>query len=201
MRALIPTGMLPSSSKGELRPEKPRLYRTSGRICFLIVVGTSIRSYCRQGVKRRTVSSCDPFVATALPFDYRNPSAKARRLVRVAKACDVTDDAEGVAHHAYYAMYNAATTVLLAREGEYPKTHSALVGRFGLAVKDLPGTARGHGRALREAYELRLLADYDAGASGLADRAKASLDAAASFIKFCQMLIKGSGTRNKIKRR
>jgi uncharacterized protein (UPF0332 family) len=58
---------------------------------------------------------------------------KARRLVRTAKTYDVTNDAEGVAHHAYYAMYNAATAVLLARDGEYPKTHSALVGRFGLA--------------------------------------------------------------------
>jgi uncharacterized protein (UPF0332 family) len=110
-----------------------------------------------------------------LTSDIHQRLAKARRLVRVAKTYDVTNDAEGVAHHAYYAMYNAATAVLLAREGEYPKTHSALVGRFGLAVKDLPGTARDHGRALREAYELRLLADYDAGASGLTDRARASL--------------------------
>ena len=113
----------------------------------------------------------------------------------------MTNDAEGVAHHAYYAMYNAATAVLLARDNEYPKTHSALVGRFGLAVKDLPGKGRDHGRALREAYELRLLADYDAGASGLADRAKASLNAAASFIKFCQTLIDGSRAQEKTKNR
>jgi hypothetical protein len=68
--------------------------------------------------------------------------------------------------------------------------HGALVGRFGLFVKDLSGTARDHGRALREAYELRLLADYDAGASGFAERATASLAAAASFIRFAQSLIK-----------
>jgi uncharacterized protein (UPF0332 family) len=98
-------------------------------------------------------------------------------------------------------MYNAATAVLLARDGEYPKTHSALVGRFGLTVKDLPGTGRDHGRALREAYELRLLADYDAGASGLADRAKAALGAAASFVKFCKTPIDGPRSQGKAKRR
>jgi uncharacterized protein (UPF0332 family) len=58
--------------------------------------------------------------------------AKARRLVRVARTYDPTKDAEGVAHHAYYAMYHAATAVLLFRDGQYPKTHGALVSRFGL---------------------------------------------------------------------
>jgi uncharacterized protein (UPF0332 family) len=127
-----------------------------------------------------------------LTAEVRQRFAKARRLVRVARTYDPIKDAEGVAHHAYYAMYHAATAVLLSREGEgqYPKTHGALVSRFGLVVKDLPGTTRGQGRALREAYELRLLADYDAGASGLADRAMASLAAAISFIKFAQSLVK-----------
>lgn len=115
---------------------------------------------------------------------------KARRLVRVAKAYNPTTDAEGVAHHAYYAMYHAATAVLLAREGDYPKTHAALVSRFGLLVKDLSVAARDQGRALRQAYELRLLADYDAGAKDLAERATASLAAATLFIKFAQSLIK-----------
>jgi hypothetical protein len=68
-------------------------------------------------------------------------------------------------------------------------------------VKDLPGPARDQGRSLREAYELRLLADYDAGASGLTARANASLDAAASFIRFCQALIEGPAKRQKAKRR
>lgn len=90
--------------------------------------------------------------------------SKARRLVRVAKTYNPTKDAEGVAHHAYYAMYHAATAVLLYREGQYPKTHSALVSRFRLFAKDLSAASRDQGRALRQAYELRLLADYDAGA-------------------------------------
>jgi uncharacterized protein (UPF0332 family) len=63
--------------------------------------------------------------------------SKARRLVRVAKTYNATKDAEGVAHHAYYAMYHAAMAFLVSREGQYPKTHAALVGRFGLLVKDL----------------------------------------------------------------
>lgn len=121
--------------------------------------------------------------------EVRQRLTKARRLVRIAQTYSAEKDPEGVAHHAYYAMYNATTAVLLDRDGEYPKTHGTLVGRFGLLVKDLPGKARDHGRALREAYELRLLADYDAGATGLAERARASLEAAKAFIKFAAALI------------
>jgi uncharacterized protein (UPF0332 family) len=52
-----------------------------------------------------------------LTSEIQQRLAKARRLVRTAKTYDVTNDAEGVAHHAYYAMYNAATAVLLAGKG------------------------------------------------------------------------------------
>ena len=53
----------------------------------------------------------------------------------------------------------------------------------------MPDKAREQGRALRESFELRLLADYDAGATGLAERARASLAAAASFVAFATSLI------------
>jgi uncharacterized protein (UPF0332 family) len=92
-------------------------------------------------------------------------------------------------------MYNAATAVFLERNNAYPKTHGSIVGQFGLLVKDMPGMARDHGRALRESFELRLLADYDAGATGLAERAEASLAAAASFIAFAASLIDSRRTR------
>jgi uncharacterized protein (UPF0332 family) len=100
--------------------------------------------------------------------EVRQRLTKARRLIRIARGYDPRKDPEGVAHHAYYAMYNAATAVFLDRQGGYPKTHGTIVGQFGLLVKDMPGKARDHGRAFREAFELRLLADYDAGATGLA---------------------------------
>lgn len=83
--------------------------------------------------------------------------------MRIARTYDARKGPEGVAHHAYYAMYNAATAVFLERNNAYPKTHGSIVGQFGLLVKDMPGMARDHGRALRESFELRLLADYDAG--------------------------------------
>lgn len=127
--------------------------------------------------------------------EARQRLAKARRLVRIARTYDVRKDPEGVAHHAYYAMYNAATAVFLERDNAYAKTHGSIVGQFGLLVKDMPGKARDHGRALRESFELRLLADYDAGATGLAERAEASLAAAASFITFAASLIDSGRTR------
>jgi uncharacterized protein (UPF0332 family) len=121
--------------------------------------------------------------------EVRQRLAKARRLVRIARRYDARKDPEGIAHHAYYAMYNAATAVFLERDSTYPKTHASLVGQFGLLIKDMPGNAREHGRALRESFELRLLADDDAGATGLTERAEASLAAAASFVAFAATLI------------
>ena len=121
--------------------------------------------------------------------EVRQRLTKARRLVRVARGYDDEKDPEGIAHHAYYTMYHAATAVLLERQGTYPKKHSSIVGQFGLLVKEMPDKAREQGRALRESFELRLLADYDAGATGLAERARASLAAAASFVAFATSLI------------
>jgi uncharacterized protein (UPF0332 family) len=115
--------------------------------------------------------------------------SKARRLLRVARTYNASEDPEGVAHHAYYAMYHAATAVLLSRDGSYPKTHANLVGQFGLVVRDLDQAAKQHGRAFREAYELRLLADYDAGATNLTGRVQASLAAVSSFITFAEQMI------------
>lgn len=129
--------------------------------------------------------------------EIRQRLAKARRLIRIARGYDAEKDPDGVAHHAYYAMYNAATAVLLAHQGTIPKTHASIVGQFGLLVKDMPGRGRDHGRALREGFELRLLADYDAGATGLADRARASLEAAAALVVFASVLIRASAASRK----
>jgi uncharacterized protein (UPF0332 family) len=132
-----------------------------------------------------------------LTDEIRQRLVKARRLIRIARGYDPEQDPDGVAHHAYYAMYNAATAVLLARQGTVPKTHASIVGQFGLLVKDMPGKGRDHGRALREGFELRLLADYDAGATGLAERARASLDAAVSLVAFAAALIRASAASRK----
>ena len=69
----------------------------------------------------------------------RQRLTKARRLIRIARTYDAERDPEGIAHHAYYAMYNATIAVFLHRDNEYPKTHGTVVGRFGLLVKDMPG--------------------------------------------------------------
>jgi uncharacterized protein (UPF0332 family) len=132
-----------------------------------------------------------------LTDEIRQRLAKARRLVRIARSYDADEDPDGVAHHAYYAMYNAATAVLLARQRTIPKTHGSIVGQFGLLVKDMPGRGRDHGRSLREGYELRLLTDYDAGATGLAERARASLEAASSFVPFAAALIRKASDSRK----
>lgn len=81
--------------------------------------------------------------------------AKARRLLDQIARLDAAALPEPVIHAAYYAMFHAATAVLIAREGTAPATHSALIGRFSQLARAEGGTARDHGRALNRAFDLR----------------------------------------------
>jgi uncharacterized protein (UPF0332 family) len=113
---------------------------------------------------------------------------KAMRLLRSVERRAPSDEPETVASTAYYAMHHAACAVLLHRGETPPKTHSQLIGRFGLTVRDLGPDGRRAGAALHEAFELRSTGDYSADVRlGRAD-AVAARDAAQSFIAFCRSL-------------
>ena len=114
--------------------------------------------------------------------------AKARRLLDQIVRLDAAELPEPVIHGAYYAMFHAATAALIAREGEAPGTHSAIIGRFSRLVRGEGGTARDHGRALNRAFDLRLAADYSAEPAGLAEVAPKIVRDAEAFISFCASL-------------
>lgn len=114
--------------------------------------------------------------------------AKARRLLDQIVRLDAAELPEPAIHGAYYAMFHAATAVLIARGAVAPATHSAVIGQFSRLARSEGGTAREHGRALNRAFDLRLAADYGAEPAGLADVAPKIVRDAEAFIQFCASL-------------
>lgn len=113
---------------------------------------------------------------------------KAMRLLRSVERRASSDLPETVASTAYYAMHHAACAVLLHRGETLPKTHSSLIGQFGLVVRDLGPEGRTAGAALHEAFELRSTGDYSADIRLSRADAVAARDAAQNFVAYCRAL-------------
>jgi uncharacterized protein (UPF0332 family) len=94
-------------------------------------------------------------------------------------------------HAGYYARFHAAAAVILAAGDDAPKTHSGVIARFSQLLRsrqdDRPDAIKLSGRA----FETRLLADYDAEAKGLPDKARDLKVDAPKFVAFCRSLISG----------
>jgi len=93
-------------------------------------------------------------------------------------------------------MHHAACAVLLHRGEMLPKTHSSLIGRFGLIVRDLGPEGRQAGAALHEAFDLRSTGDYSAVIRLSRADAVAARDAARHFIAYCRTLQKKARRRS-----
>lgn len=92
-------------------------------------------------------------------------------------------DVDGATNRAYYAMFDAARAALMASgaplEPESGRTHSGLIGAFGLHLVKNGPVARELGRQLNRAHEIRLVADYRGESVSLADAAEIVAQAAA----------------------
>jgi len=121
--------------------------------------------------------------------NYGEHLAKARRLLRQARALDAKDAPEGIVHLSYYAMFHAATAVLIRHRDGPSRTHVGLIGTFGRFVKERGATARQHGRALNRAEGLRLQADYGISYQDLSEAAEVILKDAGAFTDFCERVI------------
>jgi uncharacterized protein (UPF0332 family) len=115
--------------------------------------------------------------------------AKAKRLLRQANALNATDAPESVIHLCYYAMFHAATAVLLKHRDKAAMTHAGLIGAFGQFAKNLGKEARQHGRTLNRAEVLRLQADYGVSFQDLADASVGIRNEALEFIAFCESVV------------
>jgi uncharacterized protein (UPF0332 family) len=113
---------------------------------------------------------------------------KASRLLRSVENRAESDEPDAVASTAYYAMYHAACAILLWYGEPVPKTHSSLIGRFGLAIRDLGPDARQSGASLHEAFGRRSTGDYAVRIQLGRTDALAARDSARAFVSYCRKL-------------
>lgn len=122
---------------------------------------------------------------------------KASRLLRSVQSRAGSDEPDAVISTAYYAMHHAACAVLLWQGEALPKTHASLIGRFGLAVRDLGTEGREAGASLHEAFLRRTKGDYDVDVSFGRNDALAARDRAVTFIDYCRSLQRKRKTSSK----
>ncbi len=117
---------------------------------------------------------------------------KAARLLVQIGGLDPATHGEMLVHHAYYAMFHAASAVVLAKTGTVPVRHSTVVSEFGRLMRDLGEDGRTHGRALNRAHDVRLVADYAIDTRVLPSTARETAQAATAFVGFCRKVVAGS---------
>lgn len=87
---------------------------------------------------------------------------KAKRAWKSAQLLLDAGDKDGACSRAYYAMFDAARAALIAL-GHVPeelKTHSSVIGQFGLHMVKTGLVSRAIGKSLNDVQEIRQLADY-----------------------------------------
>lgn len=121
-------------------------------------------------------------------------SARARLLLERAHTAlstarrIVDEDPVGAANRTYYAAFDAARAAL-ATTGEAPRSHMGVKRRFALHFVRTGRISAEVARALGSAEELRLLADYDEGATIEADDVRAVRAAVEGFIEAVEAVI------------
>lgn len=111
---------------------------------------------------------------------------KARRSAASAKVLYDIGDMSGACNRAYYAMFDAARAALVAGKepvkAEVIKTHSGLIAAFTLYLVKPGHIAMQYGRTLRQADQIRLIADYSA-EELRAETALSSIEQANHFVE------------------
>lgn len=115
--------------------------------------------------------------------------AKAKRLLHQAQDLSAADAPESVIHLAYYAMFHAATAVLLKHRDKVALTHAGIIGAFGQFAISRGEKARQHGRSLNRAEDLRLQADYGVAYRDLPDAGAKVREEAQAFVEFCDLTV------------
>lgn len=111
-------------------------------------------------------------------------SSSARSLLELG-------DVDGAADRAYYAMFNAARSVLLAMGSvvapDVGRTHGGLISAFGRHMVKNGPVSKDAGRLLNRAHEIRLVADYNGGSVSL-DDARWVVEQAETFVETLRAL-------------
>jgi uncharacterized protein (UPF0332 family) len=89
--------------------------------------------------------------------------ARAHRAAKSARILFDAGDMNGACNRAYYAMFDAARAALLTcgeQAKSEAKTHSGLIAAFSLHLVRPGRIPAQYGRSLRQADQIRLVADY-----------------------------------------
>lgn len=121
--------------------------------------------------------------------DAAEGMAIAMRFATLARKND-PNDYEVVIHTAYYAMHHAARAALLAARGSAPTNHGRVSAAFmKLASRRDADRGPQRSRALRAAYDLRLLSDYGRAGRDLSGDAAQLLHELDSFLEYCHEIV------------
>lgn len=121
--------------------------------------------------------------------------ARARRSVTAARANLDLSYTEIAASRAYYAMFYCASA-LLAGEGLSFSSHSAVIAAFGRQFARTGRIPRDLHRALVQAQEVRLGADYLVGRSVPGEEAVEQIRRAERFLAVTEELLGGPSPEN-----
>lgn len=113
---------------------------------------------------------------------------KARRSLANARRSLEAGDADFAVSRAYYAMFYAAEAALLSR-GRVFSRHSAVVAEFAREFVRAGELAQEYGRALKDAFDARVVADYEASEAFPPARAERLLQRAEAFVAAVAALI------------
>jgi uncharacterized protein (UPF0332 family) len=115
--------------------------------------------------------------------------AKAERFLGQAMRQSPEEVPEAVIHTAYYAMLHAAAALIVARQGQAPKTHGSIIGLFSRMIEGHGDHARSLGRAFNRAEDRRLRSDYDEVFIPSAAEATKIRESAIEFVAYCRSLL------------
>jgi len=118
--------------------------------------------------------------------------AKARDYLSKARGLlDVMHYADEAGRAAYLAGFHAAQALISERTGKIAKTHEGVNSQFNLLTKGDPRVDAELRRFLSQAYNLKAVADYEAGPEAVIpkERAEAAIVTAIRFVDCVAMLL------------
>jgi len=125
--------------------------------------------------------------------ETREHLEKAREyLVKARGLLDVLHYHDEAGRAAYLAGFHAAQALISERTGKVAKTHEGVNRQFNLLTKGDPRVDTELRRFLPQSYNLKALADYEAGPSSSipVERVEAAMAVAMRFVGCVEMLLR-----------
>ena len=107
---------------------------------------------------------------------------KADKFLETARHTMQTGDSDSCVSRCYYAMFFTAEAVLLTK-GLRASSHKGVIGLFGQHFVKTGVIEKRFGKALNDAWDLRLIGDYGVGVTITKEAAEGLFETAGSFVQ------------------